>query len=441
MCAISFFYLYMAREICLKRGNLMRILFLTDYWFPNMTANAICIRNISEELINQNNQVFVSAYYDKNSQNMQGEIIFSFIKPSLARRLLRASQRVDNKTKAWVYSKLGKLMNRIRRALLIPFYPVTSLTVPFRWNKQANAFIKKHDIDTVVSVVAPDESLFAGYLIKKSNPNIKWIVYYIDSGTNILHGTSFEKAKKLLHAKAIRWENRVLMKAEKIIVMEGHYSYYLNTLNDMNRKKLYVANVPLLIKNKDNIHLSYSNKNKVQKWVYTGNISGDFYNPQCMCEFFLAYCKEHDAELHLYGVSDHKGYLTRVQEKCPKIIWHGPVSHEDALKAQAEADVLIYFKCGRLDSVSGKLFEYLSLRKPVVYIGADDDINAQQLEKYRKGLVLNYQDSVLNQVSQVDRFLESDDLKTEVTMEEIEEAYYYSLPSTTVKIISSKIEK
>ena len=122
------------------RGKLMRILFLTDYWFPNMTANAICVRNISDELINQNNQVYVSAYYDKNSKNIQGGILFSFVKPSLARTLLRASQSVDNKTQALVYSTLGKFINRIRRALLIPFYPVTSLTVPLRWKKQANGY-------------------------------------------------------------------------------------------------------------------------------------------------------------------------------------------------------------------------------------------------------------------------------------------------------------
>ena len=412
----------------------MRILFLTDYWFPNMTANTICVRNISEELLKQHNQVYVCAYDGKNAKDEQDGIRFSFVKPSLARRLLRAAQNAKNNSEAHILSTLGKLMNRTRRAFLLPFYPITSFSVPFRWRAKANDIIREHGIDTVVSVVAPEESLYAGYLIKKSNPSINWIVYYIDAGTNILPGTSFEQAKKGLQNKAVRWENRILKEAEKIVVMEGHYPYYLKTLNDTNRRRLYSANVPLLRIKRENACLSYRNNNDVQKWVYTGSINGIFYDPKPLCEFFSTYCQDHDAELHLYGPSDHKEYLMKAQKKCSRIVWHGPVSHEDALNAQEEADVLVYFKCGRLDSVSGKLFEYLVMRKPVVYMGLNDDINAKQLEKYKRGLILNSNDPIPKQVSKADEFFAYDGATGIVTIEEIEAAYYSSLPSTTARL-------
>ena len=80
----------------------MRILFLTDYWFPNMTANTICVRNISEELLKQHNQVYVCAYDGKNAKDEQDGIRFSFVKPSLARRLLRAAQNAKNNSEAHI---------------------------------------------------------------------------------------------------------------------------------------------------------------------------------------------------------------------------------------------------------------------------------------------------------------------------------------------------
>ena len=116
-----------------------------------------------------------------------------------------------------------------------------------RWKQAADRLIKENHIDTVISVIAPDEALYTGYLIKKNNSSVNWIVYYIDAGTNVLNDTSFSSLKKALQGKARKWENSVLRLASKIIVMEGHSEYYKKSLNSDNLKKLEIANVPLLI--------------------------------------------------------------------------------------------------------------------------------------------------------------------------------------------------
>ena len=416
----------------------MKILFLTDTWFPNMTTNAICVKNISKELLEQGNDVYICAYGDSSCPEEKDNIRFSYIRPSIARRLLNLAQyKYKRGIKAKLCSSAGKTINRIRRGLLIPFYPIASFNVPLRWLHKFSYLNSKLKIDTIISVVAPDESLYAGYKIKKKYPNVKWIVYYIDSGTNILNGTSFEYVKKQLHRKAIKWENKVLKSADKIIVMDGHSEYYKTVLSQMNSLKLHVADVPLLTFH-DYSEDEAEEHHEEERWVYTGNMNGRFYDPKILCEVFIEYCKLQPAELHLYGPSDHFDYLEYVQKTYDNITWHGMKSHDEVLQAQREADVLVYFICETLDSVSGKLFEYLSHGKPIIYIGPSNDINSRRLSKYYYGLALSKDNTASNNAHDVDVFLNVNRFENKLTKAAIASAYPLCLPRTTANIIFAK---
>ena len=414
----------------------MKILFLTDSWFPNMTTNAICVKNIAEELIAEGHKVYVCAYGDANQPTERYDIQFSYIKPSFARRVLNAAQyRYKSGLKSKLCGIIGKTLNRIRRIVLLPFYPIVSFSVPRRWQRRTNDLIVAEGIETVVNVACPDESFYAGFLIKSQHKNVRWVVYNIDAGTNVLNGTSFELVKRLLQRKAVNWENRILKQADKIIVMEGHSSYYKDILSDDNRKKLNVADVPLLPNIKDFKTIIVDNKKDIQRIVYTGNMNGIYYDPKPLCDLFVEYCSIRSAELHLYGPSTHSEYLQRIMGKHNNIIWHGIVSHDEVVRVQSEADVLIYYKCVALDSVSGKLFEYLRQAKPIVYLGPSNDINANRLSKYKHGLALSINDGAISNAQKMDRFF-NDEMRGEpVTKEEIEQSYSRCLPKTTAEII------
>lgn len=416
----------------------MKILFLTDTWFPNMTTNAICVKNVSNELLKQGNDVYVCAYGDSSCPIESDNIRFTYIKPSIARRLLNLAQyKYKRGFKAKLSSSVGRVLNRIRRSLLLPIYPIVSVIVPLRWLNRFKYINSKTKIDTIVSVVAPDESLYAGYLIKKKYPSVNWIVYYIDAGTNVLSGTSFEKIKTRLHNKAVKWENKVLKNADKIIVMEGHGEYYKTILSQENSLKLNVADVPLLTFH-DYSEVEPEAHHDENRWVYTGNMNGKFYDPKVLCEVFIEYSKFHPAELHLYGLSDHLDYLENVCETHNNIIWHGLKSHDEVLKAQKEAHVLVYYKCEALDSVSGKLFEYLSHGKPIIYIGPSNDINSIRLSKYNYGLALSKDNTISSNAHDINVFLNTVMFKDKLTTEAIESAYSLCLPRTTANIIIAK---
>lgn len=413
----------------------MKILFLTDTWFPRMTANAICVKNISEELIVQKNEVYVCAYGDRRCPKEEDGIKFSYIRPSFSRLFLNMG-KYKNTTSAKVYKILGKILNSIRRIMLLPFYPIVTFVVPYRWLKAYKNVKSAVDIQKVVSVVAPDESLFSGYLIKKNFPNTKWIVYYIDAGTNVLKGTTFEHFKRTLQKKAIRWENKILEKADKIIVMEGHSEYYRRTLSSTNIGKLVVADVPLLKISQKNGNAEALNFHNTERWVYTGNMNGKYYHPKKLCDVFIEYCNIRQAELHLYGPSDCLDFLYSIQKNHRNIIWHGMKSHEEVIEAQSNADVLVYFKCENLDSISGKLFEYIAHGKPIIFIGPSDDINSFQLSKYSKGLALSINKDAKENAVEIKNFLTRIAKEPKIQREVIESVYSLCLPKTTANIIT-----
>ena len=402
-----------------------------------MTTNAICVKNIAAELIAEGHKVYVCAYGDSDQPTEYYGIKFSYIKPSFARRFLNAAQY---KYKRGVKSKLcgiiGKSLNRLRRIVLLPFYPIVSFSVPRRWLRKTNDLIVSEGIETVVNVACPDESFYAGLLIKSKHHDVKWIVYNIDAGTNILKGTSFECIKRLLQRKAVNWENRILKQADKIIVMEGHSSYYKNILSDDNRNKLNVADVPLLPNMNDfGSTIIKKEARSVQTIVYTGNMNGIYYDPKPLCDLFVEYCLIRPAELHLYGPSTHSDYLQKIMEEHNNIVWHGIVSHDDVMAIQSEADVLVYYKCAALDSVSGKLFEYILQAKPIVYLGPSNDINANRLSKYKHGLALNIKDSAISNAKMMNCFFNDKVRGESVTKAEIEKSYSRCLPKTTAEII------
>lgn len=417
-----------------------KILFLVDYWSPIPTANAVCTKNVIHALQEDGWECYVSAFSDEKKAVEKTEgITVHTVKPAFSRVLLNKAKISKEKHRAQFYAFFGKLINRINRLVMLPVYPIISLTFDIRWSREICRFIQKEQIDYVVSVIDPQDSLYTGYLVKKQNPKLKWTAYYIDCGSNVMQGTPFEPLKRLLQRKAIKWENKVLSLADKIIVMQGHEKHYRTCLNEANRNKLRIADVPLFVGNKPDLVESLTEgKQPVQKWVYTGSMTGVYYDPHQLVEFFQHYQKYDKAELHLYGTTDQVQYLTQLTDNTDAgVAWHGIIPHNQISGVLHSADVLVYYKNISLDSVSGKFFEYVGYQKPVVYFGDKNDINARLVQKYPKGIIVskdNWKDIVSNLPELIMH-------KSAVicTEEQLKKIFYLSTPQATAEIISSVV--
>lgn len=414
----------------------MKILFMVDYWVPKATTNSICVKNIAQELMKNSNDIYVCAFNNKKQKDIvDNGIKVSFIKPTLARIFLNMSKETKNKYWARFYKLIGLILNRVRRIILFPLYPIVSLNLSYRWSKKITKMIKKYNIDCVVSVIAPDDSLYAGYLCKKANPSVIWIPYYIDNGSNLLPGVSFEKLKSMVKKKYQKWENKIFEKADGIIVMKGHEKHYRETLTTKNLKKLQVADVPLFV-------ISGKIKNKTQKnskeiWMYAGNMCGIYYDPHTIIDVFNEYNKDNNAYLKLFGPTDKISY---VENACKNnnIKWYGNVLHDVLVNEYLNSDVLVYYKNGILDSVSGKFFEYIKYGKTIIYIGNEEDINANLVKKYNKGIIISStktEEEIRKLSSKISQLKEK-----EVEVKSLLNTYKESTPEYSAKLIIEMME-
>lgn len=382
-------------------------------------------------------KVFVCAYSSGDNPQSMYDIQFSYIKTSLARFFLNKSSSTSGFL-SFLLAFFGKIINRLRRFFLLPFYPVVSFSTPLRFRKTFSKVIKDNHIDIVISVIAPDETLYAGYLIKKRFPDVKWIAYYIDAGSNIIRGTNFALLKRILQTKHIKKENLFLSVADKIIIMKGHSHYYSTILSPKNIKKMTVADVPLL--NPDSFQTSESSQivnQVIEKWVYTGCMSGRIYNPIPLCRFFAEYHKlNHNSELHLYGSTDSK-HLSYFIAKHPYIFFHNHVAHELIDAIQNEASVLVLFKCFSSDSVSGKIFEYIPHLKPIVALSPTNDICSSVLSNYSLSCHADINSSPVLNAKKVRDFILTIQKIPIPSLSFIYDRFSLSFPITTAKIIIS----
>lgn len=415
----------------------MNILFLTDTCFSAATPNAICTMNVAEELVKLGHAVFFIAYSSEQTPPHYNGFTFYYIKPSFARIMLNISKK--KKSFSSLFGFIGITANRLRRLLLLPFYPIVSFSVPIKYRNKYSEVIRCNRIDTVVSVIAPDETLLAGHLIKKRFPEIKFVTYYLDCGTNINQGSSFVFLKKILQSKAIRMENRLLRSADNIIVMKGHSNYYKKTLAPENQGKIHIADVPLLAFHFPlNASFLSSTNDSIEKWIYTGNMEGRIYNPIPFCKLFEEYHKLNpNSELHLYGVCDNRRFFSEVLSKNDFIKWHNSVPHSSIYSIQHNASVLILFKCFSMDSISGKIFEYLPHLKPIILLSPANDICSRQLSQYSLSLSLDISDSSINNAQKAFAFLSTINSIHKPSIDDIRRVFSLSLPLTTAKLLLS----
>jgi glycosyltransferase involved in cell wall biosynthesis len=87
-------------------------------------------------------------------------------------------------------------------------------------------------------------------------------------------------------------------------------------------------------------------------------------------------------ELHLCGRIE-PGPLARIGDAARSdpgsIVVHGCLSHPEALDVMARAAVLLVFSGPYRESVSGKLFECMAARRPILYFGRPDSAGAEIL--------------------------------------------------------------
>ena len=231
-------------------------------------------------------------------------------------------------------------------------------------------YIKKENIETIITT-GPPHSLHLIGLQLKQKLDVKWIADFRDPWTTI----GYHKKLKLTKASQLKHQDlelKVLNSADQLIV----------TSENTKREFEFKTNQPItVITNGYDTTISEKPKKDSKFTIaHIGSLLSER-NPKHLWEALSELINENEAfkadfELKLIGVvSDdvlQEIYSHNLKDYTNVV---GYVSHDDAIKAQMQSQVLLLIEIDSEDTkaiIPGKLFEYMISNTPILAIGPKD---------------------------------------------------------------------
>lgn len=408
--------------------------------YNSSNPSGICTKRIVDELSKQNNRVLVLTQKLTNEQSFEEKY---------------DNVEIYNIKKSFIdYSKLTKKnasTNKINfffsccKNLIIAFiyswvWPLSDPILAYRYYRKAIKLYKEKPFDAAVSVYLGMNELYAGILLKRKLPNIRLLIYTLDAltGRKVPYNKYFNK----IYKKSIqRWEQKAFNVADVICAMASHKSHYENKYYDNIRHKIEYMDIPLLTPtniNKIVINKYYYEKINKKIAVFTGLMTSYSGNPI----YFLNILKNIDnLEFHVFGTinEDLLKQIESTDLMNKKMFFHGRVPYNEIIEIQLQADFLLSFGCTNPNMVPCKIFEYISLGKPIInFYRISDDAAFPYLNDYPISLQI-FED--VNKLSvntlKLMEFLRRTDYKT-IESSFLIERYYNNTPYPMVNIIKNE---
>ncbi len=257
-----------------------------------------------------------------------------------------------------------------------------------RAEKKVDELLASYGSDTtVISSYEPIEPHLVAINLKKHGRKFHWIA---DCRDEISQNPSVTKGLRKLYAKA---ERQMLLYADAVTtvsrpILEGFESNVPATSSQY----------PLFAEIRNGYDFDSPKTNKESKnTFFTLSYFGTFYGKRKPYVFFKALecflLKNKNARLKvkLIGV----GNTIRIPDTLFDVVeTYGLVAHNESVAMMMEADslLLILPKLEQKGVYSGKLFEYLGCRKPILAVVDPDDVAADLIRECNAGMVADFDD-------------------------------------------------
>ncbi len=249
--------------------------------------------------------------------------------------------------------------------------------------KKGRELIKNKKYDVIISSSEPRTCHLAGYYLKKIS-GVPWIADYGDPWIYPLQAKK-EFAYKIRAMEGI--ERRMLKHADAV------------TVTSEGTRQLYLERYPFL--DPENMHIvtqgfdsNIFSKIKGEpasgfRVVYCGSFYSRLRDPS---EFFHAVKEmgQEDIEVVIAGRINEFSDMIKNEGPDNKIQYRGFIGHRQALALEKGATILLHLGNSVAEQVPGKIYEYLGSGRPVLCIrGSKNDLSADMVLRYNKGLVVN----------------------------------------------------
>jgi hypothetical protein len=247
---------------------------------------------------------------------------------------------------------------------------------------------KKNKFDVVLSSFSPPASHIVAYFIAKKY-KIPWVADYRDLWTKNHDNQRSGILGYFFGRLEITLEKYLIKKAFSLITVSEPLKIQLINLHNKS--------VNIITNGYD--HEDYDidkitqSKNKKITIVYTGNIYKGKQSPEIL---FLAInnlisknvITKNEFEIHFYGTNPQFIDLSHTNDFKNSIKFHSRISQKESIDKQIKADILLLLQWNDPNVkgfYSGKVFEYLGAKKPILAVGIDGGVISELLKETKAG--------------------------------------------------------
>ena len=334
-----------------------KALIILGRYFPKASPNAVCMQNIIDKMINDGYQIQVVSYCDECQYT--GSIPVKRISRGLIQSCI---YRLENKNTAFAKVVLKGLvtLKKVKDGMCFAIWPLTDPIFTIKTYYICRNLHKNQKYDYVICVHMPLSSLVVGYMLKKKDPNIKYIPYFLDSLSGGRPQRIFSEKWNL--KKKLQWEKKLLPLADKIVVMESskeHHEKYSKKMEYYN--KFVYLDIPLLCKG-----TSSAIQNPYDPNYYNVTFCGTAIRPIRNMDFFsniakAVKTKEKLIRFYIIGDCNCQSIL-----EDDNVFVLQKMGHDSLIPYLQNADALINFGVKTPSAISGKIFEYMAYGKPII---------------------------------------------------------------------------
>lgn len=393
-----------------------KIVVLSTIYLNIPSANGICARNLVSALREQGHEVYVVCYEkDTLKDEEDHRYIHTILEPNI-----KEQNSFIHKLMRTVSVAMGSIKPLIKESLTNAYY---------------NALCdidSAHSIDAVVGMYFPLESVEAICRFVKQKPEVKSIIYEVDS---VGDGVAKSKLFSIYDRVYTKWLIQAYKEVTGIIVMNSHNDYWIKHFGNKFSKKMRLADIPVLIDS----NKSTANDNSCVRMIYSGLIEKRYRSPIYLLSVLKVLSKIRRFEFCFFSKGDCEDQISKASEEIPGIKQFGYVAPLKLEQEMMTADILVNIGNTFSRSVPSKLISYMGYGKPIIHISAqNDDVCSEYLENYPLSLSLKQSDPISISVDKIEQFIIQTRGK-QVRYRDLNKSYEANKPEYSARLISDII--
>ena len=372
----------------------MKKILFTIQWYPSVrSANVLCDDEIMRALLAEKKyEVHCLVYWVPGRpayEVINGIHVHRFI-PGLLWPIFIWGKLHDTTLLGGLVVRINRFLLRVKQLLSIFIYPVFEPFTTRRFAKQAVRLHKKEKFDVVISEHNGIDTLYAGYIIKKTASDIKFIPILWDP----IVGKAPAKylSRSFCEKRLERFDEKILSLADTIVAMQSNkknltdrvvHKSYFERIQFLDLPRLLapvLANVRSKFIKPGNINI-----------IYSGIISFPDRDPSFIIELLNDTGIE-NINLMLFCNGNVESLFPLIKKFHGDLTFYPYIKRDELLKIYEGVDIFLNLGGANPNMLPSKIFEYMSYGKPILstYTIADDS-SKKYLDRYPLALMINQQ--------------------------------------------------